>query len=82
MRSALNKLFRSRRGRVGYLAALLAFFSAGMIWVPRAVHAGAGEGGFEFFALFSDPKYTSLERGALAAVLVLVFLRRLTRRDP
>jgi len=28
-----------------------------------------GEGGFKFFSLFTDPKYTTLERGALMMVL-------------
>ena len=74
MRSALNKLFRSRRGRVGYLAALLAFFGAGMLWIPKTVRAGEGEGGFEFFALFRDPKYTGLEIWSLMAVLIIAVL--------
>ena len=33
-----------------------------------------GEGGFKFFTLFSDPKYTTLERGALMTVLAIAII--------
>jgi K(+)-stimulated pyrophosphate-energized sodium pump len=35
---------------------------------------GHGEGGFKFFTLFTDPKYTPLERGALLSVLAIAII--------
>ncbi|MBI5382655.1 MAG: sodium-translocating pyrophosphatase [Opitutae bacterium] len=42
--------------------------------VAATTASAHGAGGFTFFGLFSDPKYTTLERGALLAVLAIAVI--------
>ncbi len=69
-----KKFFRSRTTRRNYLVLLLIFFAAGFIWMPGASSqepTALIESAKKFipFSLFSDPKYTPLEIGALLTVL-------------
>jgi len=41
---------------------------------PAASAPPRRRGGFKFFTLFTDPKYTSLERGALLSVLAIAII--------
>ncbi|MBI5547428.1 MAG: sodium-translocating pyrophosphatase [Deltaproteobacteria bacterium] len=71
MRSLLGSLLRSSQRRLAWLLALLGFFTTAFFWLP-AHASGTGEPAaraFQYFALFSDPKYSLLERGSLLAVL-------------
>ena len=74
-----KKFFRSRTTRRNYLVLLLIFFAAGFIWMPGASSqepTALIEGAKQFipFSLFSDPKYTPLEIGALLTVLFIAIL--------
>jgi K(+)-stimulated pyrophosphate-energized sodium pump len=53
-----------------------AFFARPLFGQTPAASAppGPGEGGFKFFTLFTDPKYTTLERGALMMVLSVAII--------
>jgi K(+)-stimulated pyrophosphate-energized sodium pump len=53
-----------------------AFFARPLFGQTPAASAppASGEGGFKFFTLFTDPKYTSLERGALISVLAIAIV--------
>lgn len=69
-----KKFFRSRTTRRNYLIALLIFFAAGFIWMPGSSQSSSSQvveevKNFVPFSLFSDPKYTPLEIGALLTVL-------------
>ena len=60
--------------RRNYLIALLIFFAAGFIWMPGSSQSSSSQvveevKNFVPFSLFSDPKYTPLEIGALLTVL-------------
>ncbi len=62
----------SAKGRRNYLYALLGLFTVGFFYKPNFQEAGAVgvvEHGFTPFALFSDPKYTTMEIAALLTVL-------------
>ncbi|HEY3447965.1 MAG TPA: sodium-translocating pyrophosphatase [Myxococcales bacterium] len=74
MRSALRSLLNSPRRRLLYYLGLLGFFGAAFAWSPA--HASGGDGAapraaFRYFAIFSDPKYTTLEQACLIAVLCI-----------
>jgi len=53
-----------------------AFFARPLFGQAPAASAppAHGEGGFKFFTLFTDPKYTPLERGALLSVLAIAVI--------
>jgi K(+)-stimulated pyrophosphate-energized sodium pump len=60
----------SKTVRRNYLLFMMFLFAAGYTWLPnQASSEGHSEKGFTPFALFSDPKYTSLEIFALLVVL-------------
>jgi len=63
----------SRRSRRNYLIAMMIFFVAAYVFLPYAGYTQTtGESAshsFKAFALFSDPRYTTMERVALIAVL-------------
>ena len=60
---------RSKTVRRNYLLLMMFLFAAGYVWLPSQAGEATTEHGFKPFALFSDPKYTSLELFALIAVL-------------
>src|SRR3989339_551590 len=66
----LKQIFRSKAVRMGNLVLMIFLFAAGFLWLPSQ-GGEAVEGGHSFvpFSLFSDPKYTPLEIGALLTVL-------------
>lgn len=66
----LKQIFRSKAVRMGNLVLMMFLFAAGFMWLPSQ-GGEAVEGGHSFvpFSLFSDPKYTPLEIGALLTVL-------------
>jgi K(+)-stimulated pyrophosphate-energized sodium pump len=58
----------SKTTRRNYLLFMMLLFAAGYVWLPGQV-GEAAEKSFKPFSLFSDPKYTPLEIGALLTVL-------------
>jgi K(+)-stimulated pyrophosphate-energized sodium pump len=73
VRTAMARWLQSSKVRGFWLTALCGCFGGALLWGPVAQadpHAQpAHEQGFAFFAIFFDPKYSSLEIGALLAVL-------------
>ncbi|HTZ21236.1 MAG TPA: sodium-translocating pyrophosphatase [Opitutaceae bacterium] len=76
MFTQLVRWARQRRTNTIYLAAMAIVFLGASFARPLFGQTPAasappahGEGGFKFFSLFTDPKYTTLERGALMMVL-------------
>ena len=75
----LTQWLRHRRGSTMKLAALAALFSAAFLARPlfgqtpgvEAVAPGGGEHAFKAFALFSDPRYTTMEQVSLLVVLAI-----------
>jgi len=70
----LKQIFRSKTVRMGNLIFMMFLFAAGFLWLPGSQAAsGVVEGARHFvpFSLFSDPKYTPLEIGALLTVLCI-----------
>jgi len=70
----LKQIFRSKAVRMGNLIFMMFLFAAGFMWLPGSQAAsGVVEGAKQFvpFSLFSDPKYTPLEIGALLTVLAI-----------
>ena len=72
---------RQRRTNTIYLAAMAvcflgAFFARPLFGQTPAASAppAPGEGGFQFFSLFTEAKYTPLERGALLSVLAIAII--------
>jgi len=75
----LNKYFKYRPAATRmYLIVMLLIFAAGFLWLPdlgisqsqidETIHQVKG---FTPFSLFTDPKYTPIEIGALLTVLVI-----------
>ncbi len=74
MRQMLVRLLRKPSVRRYYLLTLLVFFGTAGLWLPGAQASTGQEGqGFKFFAVFSDPRYTTLEIVALLSVLATAF---------
>ncbi len=71
MRAQLRALFSSRRFTNLYLSAFAGLFLLGAFFAPgHNAQAGSEAGhGFVPFALFSDPRYSTLEVSALMAIL-------------
>jgi K(+)-stimulated pyrophosphate-energized sodium pump len=70
----LKQIFRSKAVRTGNLIFMMFLFAAGFLWLPGSQTAsGVVEGAKQFvpFSLFSDPKYSPLEIGALLTVLCI-----------
>jgi K(+)-stimulated pyrophosphate-energized sodium pump len=70
----LKQIFRSKAVRTGNLIFMMFLFAAGFLWLPGSQTAsGVVEGAKQFvpFSLFSDPKYSPLEIGALLTVLFI-----------
>ena len=80
MSSILTRFFRNRKFAKFYLGSFAALFLAafylGPLWgqAPMDAAAKPKESGFNYFALFSDPKYSRLEVYALFVVLVVAVL--------
>ncbi len=71
-----KKFLKSRATRRNYLILMMIFFAAGFIWMPGSSQSSTTQvveeaKKFVPFSLFSDPKYTQLEIGALLTVLVI-----------
>ena len=89
----ITRVFKTPRSRRNFLLVMLFVFAAGFVWLPGVgQEAGAGEGLHKFvpFSLFSDPKYTPLEIGALLTVLgiaicgllyALLLVKQVTKAD-
>lgn len=69
----ITRVFKTPRSRRNFLYVMLFVFAAGFVWLPSIQEGGAAEGLHKFvpFGLFSDPKYTPLEIGALLTVLII-----------
>ncbi len=67
----LKQIFRSKAVRMGNLVFMMFLFAAGFLWLPSQGATDVAESAHQFvpFSLFSDPKYTPLEIGALLTVL-------------
>ena len=69
----ITRVFKTPRSRRNFLYVMLFVFAAGFVWLPSIQEGSAAEGLHKFvpFGLFSDPKYTPLEIGALLTVLII-----------
>lgn len=66
----------SRKSRRNYLVAMMVFFAAAYVFLPysgftQQSEATGHEGTFKAFALFSDPRYTTIEVVSLIGVLCI-----------
>lgn len=90
----IKKFFRSKKVQRNYLLFMLVMFAAGFIWMPGTSQSSAQAieevKKFVPFSLFSDPKYTPLEIGALLTVLgiaiagllyALLLVKQVTKAD-
>jgi len=79
MLTTLNKWMRHARSNTYFLAAMAALFGAAFFARPLfgqtpgadGTAAAVGEPTFKFFALFNDPRYSTLEIVALMVVLTV-----------
>ena len=68
----IKEFFRSRTTKRNYLFFMMFLFAAGFVWQPGTASSVVEEAKkFVPFSLFSDPKYTPLEIGALLTVLFI-----------
>lgn len=91
----LKQIFRSKTVRLSYLVLMMFLFAAGFVWqsgTSTQESTVVTETAHEFvpFSLFSDPKYTPLEIGALLTVLgiaiagllyALLLVKQVTKAD-